>query len=545
MISYEYFLKNVLKRTSPYIIREKITKSNSFIKINKNMLQIFKTFRQFQTHALLTRGLLSANFAISKPKNTLFDRLGGESTLARASDVFDTKVSLNPNLTTYFKDFSDKFKEHQRKTLRIAFGDPTGYTTRDIKSFHSVSHINEKDWDTYISLLKETLSQLVSNPQDVAEAVALVDKYRKSVVEKTIFEKLNKNGELVREIVSTLFDKILTDPETRDFFLTFNVSKIKIHVTDFMVNLIGGSNPKSYKDIRIAHRPMDLHDRHFYIFKKHLNDALRFHGIESEIIDEVLFLVETHRNDILDRKTPYEVVGKEFGVSKIIDRMYEMVPEQPLLKRFFEEVDIEKVKNGQSKFFSAILGGPKYVGKDMKSIHGKMNLADSHFDAFKLCFENTLKEMHLKPEDIRDCTYQLEKYRRVVCSISLFELLGGEPHVLRIVKTMAMKMRNNDVLKGFYENADDDEMKAVLRAELMHALGGPLSFRERDLKAAHKGLFITKEHFREYKHLLFESMKENGVVDNLIVQVLRIFENKAFLVISKETKEDLKKQAVI
>ena len=45
--------------------------------------------------------------------------------------------------------------------------------------------------------------------------------------------------------------------------------------------------------------------------------------------------------------------------------------------------------------------------------------------------------------------------------------------------------------------------------------------------------------------MVFKSMKEVGVVDNLIVQVIRILENKSGLVISKETKEDQKKQIII
>ena len=512
------------------------------------MFQLFNTFRHFPYNStpLLTRRVLLNTFAVSKPKNTLFDRLGGEVTLDRTLDIFHDKVSNDKSLKDYFKDFSQYFKDHQRKTLRIAFGDPTGYTTRDIKAFHDVSHIKEKDWENYIGLLKESLTQVVpNNKESVSEAISILEKYRRVVVEKTVFEKLSKNVQLIHDVVGTLFDKLLTDRETRDFFITYNVSKIKQHLNDYMVNLLGGPNQQSYKDTRMAHKTLDLNDRHFYIFKKHLNDALRFHSIESGIIDEVLFIVEKQRNEVLNRISAYEIVGYEPGVIKLVDRMYELIPEDPVLKNFFEDVDLERVKEGQRRFISFLLGGPKYIGKDMKTIHGKMNLADAHFDAFKSCFETVLKELNLKEEVIRDCTYQMEKHRREVCSINLFELIGGEYSVLKIVKRLTEKIRENEQLKGFYKEADDSEINAVLRAELMHALGGPLSFRGRDVKSAHEGLFISKEQFKEYNKLLFESMKETGVVDNLIVQVIRKFENKAHLVISKEKKEDLNKQSII
>lgn len=505
---------------------------------------MFRLFSAFRAPLPLVKPL-SRGFAVSKPKDALFDRLGGEVALTRVLDLFDAKVANDKALREYFKEFLPQFREHQRKTLRIAFGDPSGYTTRDIKSFHAVSHIKEKDWEVYVNYLRDSMAQVVADKESVNSAVTIIEKFRKVVVEKTVFEKLGKSTQLLSDVVGVLFDKLLTDPETRDFFLGQNVSKIKSRLTDYMVNLLGGQAAKSYKDMRSAHKTMDLNDRHFYIFKKHLNDALRGNGVSSENIDEILFIIEKRRVEVLNREKPYAVVGGEEGVSKIVDRMYEIIPDHPLLKSFFEDVDIEKVKAGQRKFISYILGGPKYIGKDMKSIHGKMNLADAHFDAFKACFETVLKEMHISQEDIRDCTYQLEKHRRQVCSISLYELLGGEPTVLRIVNAMAPKMRASEHMNVFYKDADEDELKAVLRAEIMHTLGGPLSFRERDIKSAHQNLFITKELFKEYKALVFNSMKEIGVVDNLIVQVVRILENKSGLVIAKETKEDLQRQNII
>lgn len=349
----------------------------------------------------------------------------------------------------------------------------------------------------------------------------------------------------MKDVVSTLYDKLLTDKETRDFFLGVDLQKVKLHEAQYLLNLIGGSVKYEGREIKIAHKPINLTDRHFYIYKKHINDALRYHKVDSDIIDQILFLIEKKRTELMDRKTPYEIVGGAYGVRRIVDRMYEMIPNHPSLKHYFEDMNIEAIKAAQMKFISSILDGPAYIGKDMKTIHGKMNLADGHFDAFKGCFEIALVEMNLKKDEIRDCTYALEKYRRDVCSISLFELLGGEHTVQKVAKAMAAKVRQNDILKGFYTYGDDDEVRATLRSEIMHALGGPLSFRERDIKSAHQGMFLKMEHFNEYKKLINESMKENGVVDNLIVQVIKILENKAYLIIDKKNPEDLKKQAVI
>lgn len=146
------------------------------------------------------------------------------------------------------------------------------------------------------------------------EALANLEKFQKLIVEKPIFEKLGKSVALIRDVVNTLYDKLLTDKETRDFFLGVDLSRVKEHETQYLVNLIGGKEKYQGKEIRIAHKTMDLNDRHFYIYKKHINDALRFHKIDTVLIDEILFLIEKKRNEILNTKSNYEVVGGEHGI---------------------------------------------------------------------------------------------------------------------------------------------------------------------------------------------------------------------------------------
>lgn len=120
------------------------------------------SLKLFQTHFKISPIYSSSfYFTITKPKSPLFVRLGGESSLLRVLDIFDTKIRNDSVLKSYFTNSSlSKIHEHQKKTLTIAFGDPSGYTSRDIKSFHSSMHIKESDWRIYLEHLKESLSQL-------------------------------------------------------------------------------------------------------------------------------------------------------------------------------------------------------------------------------------------------------------------------------------------------------------------------------------------------------------------------------------------------
>ncbi|MCA9475845.1 MAG: group 1 truncated hemoglobin, partial [Nitrospira sp.] len=69
----------------------------------------------------------------------------------------------------------------------------------------------------------------------------------------------------------------------------------------------------------------------------------------------------------------YEKIGGEAAVTAAVEAFYERVLSDPLLKGFFEEVDMDMQKRQQIAFLSQTLGGNSYYrGTDMKTAHAHL-----------------------------------------------------------------------------------------------------------------------------------------------------------------------------
>jgi hemoglobin len=95
----------------------------------------------------------------------------------------------------------------------------------------------------------------------------------------------------------------------------------------------------------------------------------------------------------------YEEIGGEGAVNAAVDIFYRKVLKDDRIKRFFDDVDMEKQAAKQKAFLTMAFGGPNnYTGLDMRKGHEhlvKRGLNDSHFDAVVEDLAATLKELNV------------------------------------------------------------------------------------------------------------------------------------------------------
>jgi len=118
--------------------------------------------------------------------------------------------------------------------------------------------------------------------------------------QKTIFEQLG-GAPPIDIAVDKFYDRVLADPVVNHFFKNTNMSFQRKHQKNFITYATGGSNVYAGKNMREAHKDMGLEDIHFDHIKMHLGDTLTDLGVQSDLVDNVLNLVETLRNDVLGR----------------------------------------------------------------------------------------------------------------------------------------------------------------------------------------------------------------------------------------------------
>jgi len=89
----------------------------------------------------------------------------------------------------------------------------------------------------------------------------------------------------------------------------------------------------------------------------------------------------------------YEEMGGAEGVDAAISDFYGRVFEDPVLRGFFEGVDVEKLIAMQREFFAAALGGPvKYSGMTLRDAHSSHSIGRQHLSRFTDHLLTTLED---------------------------------------------------------------------------------------------------------------------------------------------------------
>ena len=107
---------------------------------------------------------------------------------------------------------------------------------------------------------------------------------------------------------------------------------------------------------------------------------------------------------------------------------------------------------------------------------------------------------------------------------SLFEKYGGFSTIHSIVIEFYNSVLDSDVVGPFFDETDMDSLIDHQTKFISFRLGGPVSYPEAKLKAAHANLEIQAEHFETIKSLLGETLAAFSVEQPDIDAVLEKIE---------------------
>jgi hemoglobin len=93
----------------------------------------------------------------------------------------------------------------------------------------------------------------------------------------------------------------------------------------------------------------------------------------------------------------YDELGGDPAISAALDHFYAKVLDDDRFIHYFENVDIDRLKSHQRKFFAMALGGPnEYEGRDLRAAHTRprnKGLDEDGYTAFMDLFQDTLVEL--------------------------------------------------------------------------------------------------------------------------------------------------------
>ncbi len=120
---------------------------------------------------------------------------------------------------------------------------------------------------------------------------------------ETVFDKLGGEG-AANAAVDIFYRRVLSDKRVSGFFDTTNMDEQRAKQKAFLTMVFGGPNEYTGKDLKTAHAPLvekGLNDTHFDIVLDHLRGTLDDLNVEKGLVDHVVNLANTTREDVLGR----------------------------------------------------------------------------------------------------------------------------------------------------------------------------------------------------------------------------------------------------
>ena len=90
---------------------------------------------------------------------------------------------------------------------------------------------------------------------------------------------------------------------------------------------------------------------------------------------------------------------------------------------------------------------------------------------------------------------------------SLFERVGGEAAVARMIDGFYAKVRADPQLRAHFDGVAPEKLRHMPSEFFAAALEGPLTYTGRPVIHAHQGHHITREHFQAFVEHLFETLE--------------------------------------
>lgn len=114
---------------------------------------------------------------------------------------------------------------------------------------------------------------------------------------------------------------------------------------------------------------------------------------------------------------------------------------------------------------------------------------------------------------------------------SIYEKYGGFSAISRIVMSLYERLLDDDDIGPFFDDVDMPKLMDHQTKFVASLMGGPASFSDTHITAAHRHLTITPHQFDRLKDLVRETLEEFGFEEDDTIAVLGQFEIRRDLLV--------------
>lgn len=115
--------------------------------------------------------------------------------------------------------------------------------------------------------------------------------------------------------------------------------------------------------------------------------------------------------------TLFDKYGGFAAVSKLVMAFYDRILDSDQVGGYFENIDMKRLIDHQTKFVASIMGGPASFSDDMlKRVHARYEVSREDFDEVARLLRETLLEFGVEHDDIETVMFEIESRSPVIVS---------------------------------------------------------------------------------------------------------------------------------
>ncbi len=101
------------------------------------------------------------------------------------------------------------------------------------------------------------------------------------------------------------------------------------------------------------------------------------------------------------QKTLFEKYGGFSFVSKIVLDLYDRLLDDDDIGPFFDDIEMARIVDHQTKFISSLMGGPaSYTDDQIEKMHARVSVTHAHFDRLQDILRETLADHGIERADV-------------------------------------------------------------------------------------------------------------------------------------------------
>lgn len=236
------------------------------------------------------------------------------------------------------------------------------------------------------------------------------------VAEKTLYERLG--GEKAIQAVVDDFVVRAAPNEKINFFrkgtprewkpTDKQLAMTKMHLVNLIGSLTGGPQKYTGRDMKTAHANMRITNAEFDAAAADLKASLDHFKVPAREQEELLKLVATTRNDIVE-KSLFDRLGGESAIRLVVDDFVGRAATDQKVNFFRKGTDhewkpssreVQVLKEHLVDLIGEVTGGPNvYTGRDMKSSHAGMKISAAEFDALAADLKASLDQFKVPAKE--------------------------------------------------------------------------------------------------------------------------------------------------